>query len=315
LCDSPNSVFARFRRHDGGLGARRDPGAREGRRVKVAYLILAHCAPEQLVRLVGSLPEDSPVLIHVDRRANPAVYKRCVDLMAGRPVTFVSRHACRWGAFGIVQGTMTLINALDASGVHFDYATLLSGADYPIKSNGEIAAFLGRNKGAEFIESFSVMKPNRWSGHGGHYKAPEKVLCRHLRFRSRVMRIPGLRRMPAGLEPFGGSQWWTLSREAITYIARFVENTPKLVSFSKQSFIPDESFVQTIISNSSFASRVTGSDHRVIVWDRPAPPYPATLTMNDLDMLLASDCLFARKFDAKLDSKILDALDEHNSPL
>jgi hypothetical protein len=281
-------------------------------RLKVAYLILAHGAPEQLARMVSSLPEDSPVLIHFDRRANPATYRRCVELL-GKRVTFVARHTCRWGAFGIIQGTMSLIDTLVASGVDFDYATLLSGADYPIKSNGEIGAYLARHQGAEFIESFSLMKPNRWSEQGGYFKTPEKALCRHLRFRSRVVRIPGLRRMPAGLEPFGGSQWWTLSREAINYIARFVDNTPKFVSFSKQSFIPDESFVQTIISNSLFASRVTGSDHRVIVWDRPTPPYPATLKINDLDMLIASDCLFARKFNANVDAKILDVLDERNS--
>jgi hypothetical protein len=282
--------------------------------MKIAYLILAHAAPEQLARLVGTLPADSLVLIHFDRRANPAIYQRAVDLLADRAI-FVTRHTCRWGAFGIVQGTMSLVNALVASGVEFDYATLLSAADYPIKSNEEIAAYLSRHQGAEFIESFSLMKPNRWSPQGGYFKTPEKVLCRHLRFRSRVMRIPGLRRMPGGLEPFGGSQWWTLSRQAIHYIARFVENTPKFVSFCKQSFIPDESFVQTIISNSLFSSRVTGSDHRVIIWDRLAPPYPATLKISDMDMLLKSDCLFARKFDARVDQTVLDALDERNSSL
>lgn len=280
--------------------------------MKIAYLILAHGAPEQLLRLVNLLPKDSPVLIHFDRRANPATFKRCVDLLAKR-VTFVPRHTCRWGDFGIIQGTMSLIDGLVASGVDFDYAMLLSGADYPIKSNSEIAAYLARHRGAELIESFSLMKHNRWSAQGGIFKTPGKVLCRHLRFRSRVLRIPGFRRMPAGMEPFGGSQWWTLSKGAISYIARFVANTPKFVSFSKQSFIPDESFIQTIISNSLFASKVTGSDHRVIIWDRPKPPYPATLTMDDLRMLLASDCLFARKFSASVDGEILDVLDDRNS--
>jgi hypothetical protein len=282
--------------------------------VTVAYLILAHQNPDQLLRLVAALPASSPVMIHFDLRVDPALYKRSIALLSNRPqLSFVKRHKCWWGAFGIVQGTISLIQTLVASNAHFDYATLLSGSDYPIKSNYEIAAFLDRNRGSEFIESFLLTAPNRWTGHEGYYKAPEKVLCRHIRLRSRVLRLPGLRKMPKGLQPFGGSQWWTLSREAIIYIAHFVERTPEFLSFSKHSFIPDESFIQTIVSNSHLASRVTGDDLKLTVWDRLTPPYPAILTLDDLDMLRASDKLFARKFDVRVDETILRALDDRNA--
>jgi hypothetical protein len=282
--------------------------------ITVAYLILAHNAPEQLVRLVHALPQGSPVLIHFDRRADAALYRRCVELLADRPkVRFVTRHVCRWGAFGIVAGTIELMQQLLAHGESFDYATLLSGADYPIKSNAEIARFLARHRGAEFIESFSLMAPNRWSQHGGYFKTPEKMLCRHLRFRSRVLRIPGMRKLPRDMLPYGGSQWWTLSREAVEYIASFIARTPEFVAFCKYSYIPDESFVQTILSNSHLSDRVSGDDLRVSIWDRPQPPYPAILKIGDLPMLAASDKLFARKFDARIDSDILRALDERNS--
>jgi hypothetical protein len=278
----------------------------------VAYLILAHQSPDQLARLVAALPTNSPVFIHFDLRADSALYQRSVNLLRNRPqLHFVARHKCNWGAFGIVQGTISLIRALIVADLQFDYATLLSGSDYPIKSNYEIAMFLDRNRGKEFIESFLVTVQNRWSSHGGYYKTPEKVLCRHIRFRSRVVRLPGLRRMPAGLQPFGGSQWWTLSREAIIYIARFVEQTPEFSHFSKQSFIPDESFFQTIVSNSHLAERVTGDNLRLIIWDRPLPPYPAILTLGDLDA--ASDKLFARKFDERTDQPVLQALDDRNA--
>ncbi len=197
--------------------------------------------------------------------------------------------------------------------MNFDYATLLSGSDYPIKSNSEIAMFLDANWGGEFIDSFLLTVPNRWSGRGGYYKTPEKMLCRHLRFRSRVVRLPGLRKMPAGLLPYGGSQWWTLSREAIAHIFQFIYHRPEFLSFSKQSFIPDELFIQTIVSNSHLADSVTGDDLRLTIWDRPFPPFPAILTIDDWDMLLASDKLFARKFDARTDGTVLQALDDRNA--
>ncbi len=268
-------------------------------------MILAHAAPEQLARLVGTLPEESPVLVHFDKRADAALFDRAAALL-GRRVSFVERCRCRWGQFGIVQATLNLIDALRTEGHEFDYATLLSGADYPIKSNAEIAQFLTRNRGAEFIESFSLVRPNRWSDHGGYYKTPEKVLRRHLHLRSRMIRLPGLRTMPRGLEPFGGTQWWTLSRAAIDRIARFLVEVPELVPFARLSFIPDESFIQTIVSNSGLS--VSGNCHRLAVWDRPNPPYPATLTIADRELMLSSDCHFARKFSAT-DTAVLDMLD------
>ena len=278
--------------------------------VTVAYLILAHGNPRQLARLVNALPASSPVLIHLDRRATDAVYNEVVELLGSRPMLhFVKRQRCWWASFGIVAGTINLIQTLNALDVPYDYATLLSGADYPIKSNVAIADYLDRHRGTEFIESFLLTAPNRWSHDGGYSTAPRRVLGRHLHFRSRLLRLPGLRTMPAGLKPYGGSQWWTLSRDAIRYIAEFIERTPRVVAFFKGSFAPDESFVQTIVSNSHFVGRVTGDDLRIAVWGRPLPPYPATLTMDDQDMLRASHKHFARKFDPRIDSRILDLLD------
>jgi hypothetical protein len=256
--------------------------------VTVAYLILAHGNPRQLARLVNALPASSPVLIHFDRRAGDALYQEVTELLGSRPMLhFVKRQRCWWASFGIVAGTINLIQGLNALDIPYDYATLLSGADYPIKSNVSIANYLDRHRGQEFIESFLLTAPNRWTHDGGYSTAPRRVIGRHLHFRSRMMRLPGLREMPGGLKPYGGAQWWTLSRDAIGYIAEFIERAPRVVEFFKGSFAPDEAFVQTILSNSHLAERVTGDDLRIVVWGRPLPPYPATLPMDDRDMLRA----------------------------
>lgn len=282
--------------------------------IVVAYLILAHKDPEQLARLVAALPANSPIMIHFDLRADPALFDLAVKRLGMRPkLQFVERFACHWGGFEIVQGMISLIRSLASCEINFDFATLLSGVDYPIKSNREVAAFLNQHRGEEFIKSFLLTAPNRWSEHGGYYKIPNRVLCRHLSYRSRVVRLPGFRKMPGGLQPYGGSQWWTLSRDAIAYIARFVDRRREFLSFFRRSFIPDELFIQTVLSNSHFADRVAQDDLRFMIWDRPAPPYPATLTLRDLDVLLASNKFFARKFDMHIDADILQALDDRNA--
>jgi hypothetical protein len=282
--------------------------------IKVVYLILAHRNPEQLKRLVAALPETSPVLIHFDRRAGEALFNRVVELLRERPrIRFVNRHLCYWGHFGIVEGTIELLKEADA--LEFDYASLLSGADYPIKSNAAIADFLLRNKGAEFLESNLMTVPNRWSNHLGYYKTPARVLRRHVWIGPRAFRMPGgMRKIPGGLAPYGGSQWWTLSREAIAYIVRFVRENPGLVNFFKYSFIPDELLVQTILSNSEFAPRIRNDDLRIVGRDYFESDAPRDIVrMKHFKALqdAPEDKLYARKFNPEVDSEILAALTRH----
>ena len=261
-----------------------------------AFLILAHHAPDQLARLVAALPAGAPVFIHFDARARAEHYERARRLLGMREnVTFVTRHRCRWGDVGIVEGTFELIRAALGQGAPFDYAALLSGQDYPIKSNAQLGEFLERNRGAEFIESFPLLRPNRWSGHGGNFDAKARALGRFLRVGGRVLRM-GTRALPEGIEPHGGSQWWCLSKECLQFIAGYVDERPDVAKFLRGTFIPDEIFFHTIVSNSPFKAAVAQHDLTFAVWDRPTPPYPAVLGADDLPALRASPKPFARKF-------------------
>lgn len=281
-----------------------------GVRMTIAYLILAHAHPRQLARLVAALPHGSPVFIHIDARSPDAVVEETQALLSGRPqVFFVPRHRCWWARIGIVRGTMSLIDALVGSGVTFDYASLLSGACYPIRSNEEIDRFLAEHAGQEHIECFPLDRPNRWSSDGGLSTAPGRVLRFHLTFRSRIIRTPILRKLPMGYRPFGGGQWWTLSRAAVTHVASVAARHPRLMRFFAHSFAPDESYVQTILGNSEFVGRVTGDDQRLTIWDRPKPPFPAVLRGEDLPLMRASGKLYARKFSDTVDADVYGRID------
>ena len=138
------------------------------------------------MRLVQALLRNSPIFIRFDRRADQALYSQAVGLLKNRPkLEFVDRYPCWWGGIGIVEGTVSAIRGLVRSKMDFDYAVLLSGSDYPSKSNREIATFLQERQGAEFIESFLLTERNRWFDQGGYFKAPDKFLARHLHFRSK----------------------------------------------------------------------------------------------------------------------------------
>lgn len=278
--------------------------------MKIAYILLVHRNPTQVARLISRLDAWSPIFIHVDRRVPIGPFQRTLESsnLCGS-LRFVKRHRCRWGQFGIVQATLEGINALVASGCDFDYAMLLSGQDYPIRSMNLVAEFLERNPGRQFIESFPLAEPNRWTNHGGPFQAERRYRYWHLYLRSRHLMLPVRRAFPRGFTPHGGSQWWCLTRECIGHINDIYHNKYNFIKFFVHAFIPDEILINTIVSNSPFAESVAQDDLKFAIWDRPNPPYPATLCAEDFGLIAGSHKLFARKFDADRDSKILDLID------
>ena len=76
----------------------------------------------------------------------------------------------------------------------------------------------------------------------------------------------------------------------------------------RRSVSPAESFFATALMNDP-ALKVSGDDRRFARF-QPGAPSPDVLTSADLGELEASGAEFARKFDAGVDARILDRLDE-----
>lgn len=108
---------------------------------------------------------------------------------------------------------------------------------------------------------------------------------------------------------FKGSDWFTLNRRAIDYLLYFGRKNPDVLAYFRKTFIPSESYVPTVLKNSAELS--IGSDNRhFICWDVPGAAHPKTLTFEDLTEIELSKKDFGRKFDAKIDSLVLDELDK-----
>lgn len=281
-------------------------------KIKLAYFILCHKAPEQVIRLIKRLRDAGTVfVVHVDKRARSEVYDALKECFAGQPdVIFSERHPCYWGRIGIVRGTISCIRKAVQLNVPFDYAFLLSGEDYPIKTNAQIRDFLSKNTGKQFIESFAWDQPNRWSDHDGPFNPVNRVFFWTLFFRSRHVQLNARRQFPLGFRPHLGSQWWCLSRDCIEYVDAFIDRNPEFVRYFNWVFIPDECFFQSILSNSPYASKIAGDGIRYADWNNPNPTYPRTLLIDDLEKLRASSALFARKFDAHRSQELVGKLDD-----
>lgn len=272
--------------------------------MRLAYIISAYKRLGQVARLVRRLEMDGTTfLVHVDLKTDDREYDKLTESLRDvLTVRFLERHTCHWGGFGHVRASLKGIDALISSGTPFDYAILLTGQDYPIKSNGYIARFFEAQHPRSFMAVSALPSPS-WSPRGGL----GRIEYAHIRFYGRHARLPFKRTFPEGLHPFGGGAYWSLSRDCVEYVSGFVAERPDFVKFFRRVDIPDEIFFHTILMNSPLRDTIVDDNLRYIDWTRG--PRPAILETRDLDALRTSPKLFARKFDIHQDEEVLDLID------
>jgi hypothetical protein len=280
--------------------------------VKVAYILPVHRGAAQVVRLLHRLATDDTVFVlHVDARAGSTLEQEIVQGAADlASVSFVEPHRCYWGGFGMARAALKCIRRLVVDDVEFDYAVLVSGQDYPLRTAPELAQFYAAAEGRSFMHYLPLPAPDRWGPRGGL----ERVQDWHfIRRRALHLRLPRPRRIPGGLAPYAGESWWSFPREVVEYVDRYVLERPELPRFFEHVLHATEVFFQTIVMNSPHAGSVVNDDLRYIRWEHGLPN-PATLTTADVDELFASGNLFARKFDVAVDARVLDLIDARLEP-
>lgn len=277
--------------------------------MRIDYLIRAHTAPEQLTRLVRRLDEgDVRFYVHVNRRTSKETFAAMQAGLAGREnVVWVPRVPCYWGGFTLLRATLVGIQAIVASGAPPDHAVLLSGQDYPLKPPAEIDAYLAARRGRNLLHHFRLPAAE-WSGEGGGLNRLRYPHFERVRYKTRLLRLPIPRRLPEGLEPHGGMALWALTGETLAWLTGFLRQRSDVVRFFRYAKMPDELFFQTVLLSSPLAATVDNEFLHYLDWSSGSA-HPATLTAADLPKLRASGKLFARKFDAATDAKILDLLD------
>lgn len=96
-----------------------------------------------------------------------------------------------------------------------------------------------------------------------------------------------------------GSTWFSITHDTACYI---LNEYNKLKKYFCNTKCADEFLLQTILINSPFLDKVKDDSLRCIDWRR-GNPY--TFKLEDFDMLMESDELFARKFDINVDESII----------
>jgi len=287
--------------------------------VKKAYIILAHKNEQQVQRLIDTLDDgNSTYFLHVDLKVSDTEFKKLFS--KNSQVHFVRRVKTEWGGFGLVNATLNAMLDIRKTG-DFDKIILLSGQDYPIKSNEEIDQYFKNSKFNIFMDHFPLPNHRKWGMGGGMYRVNkyffglswiEKYLAKAINFLAVFIPIIN-RKLAKGVQPFSGSQWWVMDMRALNYVLDYVADHPEYVKFHRHTFAPDELFFQIILLNckdESLRDHIANDNLRYMQWKTSEIAHPEILNINDLDNIGESDALFARKFDTGIDEEVINSIDD-----
>jgi hypothetical protein len=280
-------------------------------------VILAHADPTHLHRLIAAL-DPFQVFLHIDARTPDATFAAMTADLPSR-CTLLERTATPWAQWGIVsaelEGYRAALETTDAT-----HIAVLSGSDYPLASATEIAGYLECHIGRSFAEVHELPF-EQWGWSGGF----ARLRYRHWVFKKRMLRLPLPRRLPQGITFTGGSQSKVLAREHARAVVEVADKHPKLTRFWRRTWVPDETFVYSILNTPPFVpgwkKQLVQDNLWWIGWDGLRHKSPPWLDMTHRDVLLNRQdpgdsqvpVLFARKFSTERSTPLLDAIDSQIS--
>lgn len=301
--------------------------------MNINYILQVHQSPTQLKRLVSRLNDKNIFFyIHVDKKSNIEPFKK--ELNDFNNIFFFEedRISVYWGDLSQIKATLLAINKI-IKDKRTGYCVLMSGQDYPIKSNEYIFNFLSRNYGLNFIGgrpiedvwetykkrinnyNFSTKEKSRdmislyTIYHRNFYSLENLKNLKRLVLstkRKYLYKIFIPRKLPICIKQYGGSQWWVLPIETIQYISNFVKNNETYLKYHEFTHVPDEIFFHSIILN-KFQTNVIKKSLTYVNWSAKNRPLPVTFELDDYNELVDNNYLFARKFNEE--SSILDKVD------
>lgn len=268
---------------------------------RIAYILLCHKDPEAIVRQAEGLTAAGDCIsIHFDARASDADFRAIREALKDNPrVTFARRVKCGWGEWSLVEGSLNAMIAADAAFPDATHFYMVSGDCMAIKPASYAHRFLDEND-KDFIEHNDFFESD-WIKTG---MKEDRLFYRHwfnertqarLFYGSyRLQKALGLRRdVPEGIDVKIGSQWWCLRRRTVEAILRFVRERRDVVRFFRTTWIPDETFFQTLTLHLVPKEEVVNRTLTFLMFSDYG--MPVTFFNDQYDFLLSQDSLFARK--------------------
>lgn len=278
---------------------------------KHAYLIMAHHQFDFLKDLLLELDDArNDIFLHIDKKVNNFDFEGFSGLLQHSRLFFTDRVDVHWGGYSQIACELTLLKA--AVPGHYAYYHLISGADFPLKSQDEIHAFFDEQEGKEFLE-FDTETEKVPQG------VRERISLYHF-FRestcplaepfdmviTRLQRLLGINRLKNTNNKIQkGPNWFSITDAFAQYV---VSREGWISQYFHHSVCADELFLQTLAVNSEFMENVYDpfcrkeipGNLRYVDWEHGNGNSPYTFREEDKERLKELPHLFARKFDRNI---------------
>jgi hypothetical protein len=265
----------------------------------LGVVMLVHTALDRAEQLIRHwIAGGCPVVVHVDKAVERKTFDAFVNALADLDdVRFSHRFRCEWGTWGIVQASQAASELMLANFPDVRHIMLASGACLPIRPVADLRSYLDARPQIDFIESattadvpwtvgglsaerFTLRFPFSW-------RKQRRLFDWYVAFqRRRKMR----RRIPAGIVPHMGSQWWCLTRQTLSAILTDPRRT-EMDRYFRRVWIPDESYFQSL--SRLYAQRIESRSLTLSKFDFQGKPH--IFYDDHLQLLRRSDCFVARK--------------------
>ncbi len=265
----------------------------------LGIVMLVHTALDRVEQVARHWAASGcPVVIHVDQKVGDPAYSDFVAACSDEPlILFSKRHVCEWGGWGIVAASQSAASLMLERFPDVRHVYLSSGACLPLRPVADLIDYLADRPRVDFIESattrdvswtiggldlerFTLRFPFSW-------RRQRKLFDNYVR----LQRALGLRRrIPDGLVPHMGSQWWCLTRQTLSAILQ----DPKRAEYDRyfrQVWIPDESYFQTLAR--LYSTHIESRSLTLSKFDYQGRPH--MFYDDHLQLLRRSDCFVARK--------------------
>lgn len=283
---------------------------------KHAYLIIAHTDEYCLTRLLECIDDErNDIYLLIDKKSSLKFQFQTQY----SSFYLLERYDIRWGDISQVEAELRLLEAAAAKS-HYHYYHLLSGQDLPIKTQDFIHNYFNSTiSGENYIAFFDSAEYLNDLKERVIYRVPftrslrcdgiKGLLLNKLRnLAVDFQRHLGIKRKIDNTDFRKGANWFSITDEFARYV---LSHRAWIIKTFSHIISSDELVLQTLIWNSPYKGTIHNIRDeyegcmRAIDWNRGTP---YVWRNRDYNELIASDKLFARKFDSKVDRDIIDTI-------
>lgn len=284
-----------------------------------AIIILAHGDMANLKALIDYFYSQCYVFVHIDKKSRISA-EEIKSIKGMVNVVEVYNHMdIHWGGNSMLNCELFLLREASAR-CDATYFHIMSGEDYPIRPLGQFLKCFEDGYPMNYLSCvhlphplwqentfsrFQYFYPYDWGKDERYPMIVRKAIALQ-------NRIGFKRRIPDSVPHlYGGSQWMSITREAVKMLLRYTKEHKSLYRSMFMIFAPDEIYIQTVLCNLLDKQLVGEHNMRFIRWKMENGSCPAVLSTEHFFHIVTCNKLVARKLAASVSSSLKQLIQQY----